>query len=69
MKSKTATFEEKIAKIEEILDLLDGGDIPLDEMLRNYEEGMLLVKECRSFLEAAEQKIIEIGGLAQDDGI
>ena len=67
MKSKTATFEEKIDRIEEILELLDSSDIPLDEMLRNYEEGMIIVKECRKFLEAAEQKIIEIGGQTTDD--
>jgi exodeoxyribonuclease VII small subunit len=69
MKSKTPTFEEKISKIEEILDLLDGGDIPLEDMLRSYEEGMVLVKECRTFLEAAEQKIIEIGGQSQTEEI
>jgi len=69
MKSKTPTFEEKISKIEEILDLLDGGDIPLEDMLRSYEEGMVLVKECRTFLEAAEQKIIEIGGQSQAEEI
>ena len=61
MKNKVKTsFEEKINRIQEIVDLLDSGEKPLEEMIIIYEEGMKLATECKSFLENAENKIIDI---------
>lgn len=54
------TFESKLARLEEIVGLLDGSEIPLNEMLKNYEEGNNLVKELRDYLNNAEMKIVEI---------
>ena len=65
MKTKTTKksgFESKYERLEEILDLLenDAEKIPLEEMLSYYQEGLKLVKECRSLLTEVELKIEKI---------
>ncbi|MFP4529051.1 MAG: exodeoxyribonuclease VII small subunit [Candidatus Kapaibacterium sp.] len=54
------TFEEKIRRLEEIAEKLDEGEAPLEELMKIYEEGMALARDCRQFLEKAEQKVIDI---------
>lgn len=58
----TKSFEHQIARLDEIVGLLDAGEEPLDTLLALYEEGITLTKECRSYLEKAEQKIEELAG-------
>ncbi|MFP4370587.1 MAG: exodeoxyribonuclease VII small subunit [Bacteroidota bacterium] len=58
------TFEEQIQRIEEIAENLDNSDEPIDELLKQFEEGMKLVGYCRGYLEKTEQKIIEISKLS-----
>jgi exodeoxyribonuclease VII small subunit len=53
-------FEEKIARIEEIVSILDRGEENLDEQIKLYEEGMKLTSESKEYLNKAEQKIIDI---------
>lgn len=53
-------FEEKIARIEEIVSILDKGEITIDEQIKIYEEGMKLTSESKEYLDKAEQKIIDI---------
>lgn len=60
MGKKQIKLEDKIKRIEEIVNLLDRGELSLDEMLVLYEEAMKLSTECREYLEKAEQKITEI---------
>jgi exodeoxyribonuclease VII small subunit len=63
MKQKSiGTFEEQFKRLEEIVELLDSGDAPLEELLKIFEEGMQLAKSLREFLNKAEQKVIEISG-------
>lgn len=59
--SENIKFEEKIRKIEEIVNILDEGELPLEELIEKYEEAMKLSSECRDFLDKAEQRITEIG--------
>lgn len=54
---KEYTFEGALARLEEIVRLLDGGKTPLDESLTLYEEGVALVRLCCDRLDAAEQKV------------
>lgn len=58
----TKSFEHQIARLDEIVGLLDAGEEPLDILLALYEEGITLTKECRTYLEKAEQKIEELAG-------
>ena len=56
-KTDEMTFETAIARLEEIVRALEGGNAPLDESLTLFEEGVALVKLCNSRLDAAEQKV------------
>lgn len=56
--AKTAkTFEESMARLEEIVRTLESGNATLDESLKLYEEGISLVRVCSSKLDDAEKKI------------
>lgn len=50
-------FEEAMARLEQIVRALEGGNVPLDESLTLYEEGVKLVKLCSARLENAEKRI------------
>ncbi len=51
------SFETAIARLEEIVRMLEGGNTPLDKALTAFEEGVSLVKLCNSRLDTAEQKV------------
>ena len=52
------TFEEKLAKLTEIVDKLEAGnELPLADSLKLFEEGVGLVSSCREMLENAEQRV------------
>ena len=51
------SFEEKIKELEQVVNVLEKGDMNLDESLTKFEEGMKLSKECNKMLEDAEKKI------------
>ncbi len=46
-----------MARLEEIVRALEGGNAPLDTSLALFEEGVSLVKFCNQKLDAAEQKV------------
>ena len=50
-------FEEALKKLEKIVDELEDGNIPLDEALEKYEEGIRLSKMCAKKLEVAKKKV------------
>lgn len=54
------TFEEKLKRLQEIVGLLDQGNVSLDDSLKLYEEGMELAVQLRQTLEEAELKIIRL---------
>lgn len=64
MNPEEMTFEAAIARLEEIVRMLEGGSAPLDKSLAMFEEGVALVKLCNSRLDTAEQKvkILTLGG-------
>jgi exodeoxyribonuclease VII small subunit len=51
------TFEQALARLEEIVQRLEKGDLPLEESLVLYEEGIRLSKLCHGRLEEAEGRI------------
>ena len=57
-------FSEKMAELDKILRRLEGDSLPLEEALSEFEKGIGLVRECRSYLEEAKQKV----ALLTDDG-
>jgi len=54
------SFEENLAKLEEIVNELEGGDVPLDTAIEKYSEAMKLVKMCEDKLEEVTQKVKKV---------
>lgn len=50
-------FEEAMARLETIVSELEKGDLPLDESLKIFEEGIKLSKTCLRMLDDAERKV------------
>ncbi|MFH1242027.1 MAG: exodeoxyribonuclease VII small subunit [Pseudomonadota bacterium] len=50
-------FEEAMKRLEEIVQALEAGDLPLEDSLKSFEEGMGLVRFCSEKLEEAEKKV------------
>lgn len=52
-----AKFEECLLRLEKVVQELEKGDVPLEESLTLFEEGMQLSSACRKELEQAEGKV------------
>jgi exodeoxyribonuclease VII small subunit len=50
-------FEEALTRLEEIVEKLEDGDLPLDESLSAFEEGIRLSRICAKLLNEAERKV------------
>ncbi len=50
-------FEEALSKLEEIVSKLEKGDIPLEESLKLFEEGIRLSRSCNQKLDEAEKRV------------
>ncbi len=50
-------FEECLQRLEQIVEQLERGDIPLEQSLKLFEEGMTLSNACRKELQDAEGKV------------
>ena len=55
--SKEPKFEEALARLEAIVKELEGGDLPLEDSLRLFEEGVRLTRSCSSRLETAQRRV------------
>ncbi len=56
-KMEQLTFEQAIERLELIASKLEQGDVPLEQSIELFQEGMALSKLCSGKLEQAEQKI------------
>jgi exodeoxyribonuclease VII small subunit len=56
-KASKHSFENSLKRLEEIVEALEHGDVPLDEAVTLYEEGIRLSKECAEKLKATELRI------------
>ena len=65
-KEKSLDFEKSLAKLENIIEALEDGDLPLNESIKTFEEGVKLTKHCQELLTKAELKIQKL--LEKDDG-
>lgn len=61
-----ASFEESLKQLESIVAKLERGDLPLEESVQLFEEGIKLSEACKNDLESAEGKVQML--LKQKDG-
>jgi exodeoxyribonuclease VII small subunit len=50
-------FEDALQRLEEIVDRLETGELPLEDSLKVFEEGVALARRCSKYLEEAEKRI------------
>jgi exodeoxyribonuclease VII small subunit len=50
-------FEDALSKLEKIVSKLEGGDMPLEESLKLFEEGIRLSRFCNQKLDEAEKRV------------
>jgi exodeoxyribonuclease VII small subunit len=55
--SADLSFEGALEKLEGIVDRLESGDLPLEDALKAFEEGVALSRRCAGDLDAAERRI------------
>lgn len=57
-RKKTATdFEQSLKALKDLVERLEKGELPLEEALQIFEEGIGLSRECQLALTQAEQKV------------
>ena len=60
MTAKKMTFEQQIARLEEIVSALEQGDVQLADSLALFEEGTKLITACTKQLDQAEQQVVKL---------
>lgn len=73
-KKSAGSFERSLKRLEEIVEQLEDGNITLDEVMKMYEEGVSLSKQCLEQLSQAEVKLKRLskdarGNFDLSDGI
>ena len=59
------TFEESLKTLEEKVDALAHGDLPLDRALAVFEEGLALYRRCHAILSDSEQRVTKLVAAAE----
>ena len=57
MAKKTKTFEEALSRLEEIVTLMEKGELSLDDTVKLYKEGVELASLCGGKLTDAKQQV------------
>ena len=50
-------LEKSLEDLEAIVDVLESGDLPLDQAMAKFEQGVKLTRACQAALKDAEQKV------------
>lgn len=56
-KPQTVDFEKSLSELEKQVNLLESGDLSLEEALKSFETGVRLTRDCQQALTEAEQKV------------
>jgi len=54
---KKFNLEKSLAELEELVEELESGDLPLEKAMKKFEEGIKLTRGCQTALKEAEQKV------------
>lgn len=58
--TKQPSFEQSMEQLEEVVRLLEQGNVPLEEAIELYKRGMTLSKSCHETLQQAEEQLITL---------
>jgi exodeoxyribonuclease VII small subunit len=64
-KKEEPRFEDLVTRVEDALHQLESGDLPLEDALKRYEEGVAALRQCFGILKQAEKKVQQ---LSERDG-
>ena len=71
-KQQKLTFEQALTSLDTIVTAIEAGDVPLEQSIEKYADGIKLIKQCRTILDEAEKKIQllskGVGGQLVPDG-
>ena len=59
-KEQTPSIEETFAKLEEVIQRLEGGETSLEEAFAAYSDGMRLIKECNAQIDKVEKQVLKL---------
>ncbi len=60
MAEEKQNFEQSLKKLEQLVNEMESGNLPLDEMMKRFEEGRRLVALCTAELETIRQRIDKV---------
>ncbi len=60
-------FEKALERLQEIVEILEEGNIDIEKSLEFYEEGINLIKQCSSKLKKIENKIALLNEIDEDE--
>ena len=55
--TKKFNLEQSLADLEDLVEELESGDLPLEKAMKKFEEGIKLTRGCQTALKEAEQKV------------
>jgi exodeoxyribonuclease VII small subunit len=55
--AKKINLEKSLADLEDLVEELESGDLPLETAMKKFEEGIKLTRGCQTALKDAEQKV------------
>lgn len=55
--AKNFNLEKSLANLEELVEELESGDLPLETAMKKFEEGIKLTRGCQTALKEAEQRV------------
>ncbi len=68
---KTVNLEKALTDLEDLVEELESGDLPLEKAMKKFEDGIKLTRNCQTALKEAEQKVAILlksaGGEALED--
>jgi exodeoxyribonuclease VII small subunit len=67
-KPDAPTFEESLDELEQLVERMESGEMPLEESLSAFERGIALTRSCEQALQAAEQRVEILTARTRDAG-
>ena len=66
-RAKKTSYETSVAELEAVVVRMEQGDMPLEDALQAFEEGVRLSRECQQLLKAAEQRVTLLTADGEED--